>query len=363
MKTSDLFFKSILLAILSMVFVSCSDDDNGATIIDPIQITNGVYVLNSGVYQSNSATISYYDRATSKIINRIFENANGIGLGDTGQDMVIYGNKMYIAVYNSGLIYITDKNCKILNTIKEYSGNKLQPRSFDVHEDKVYVTLFDGYLARIDTTSLVIDKGIKVGPNPEGLKIMNNKIYVANSGGMNYLEGYNNTISVVDLDLTDEKQVEVGLNPNKFIVGKNNELYLLTIGDYGLIRKNLYKIDTTTDTAEKLYEGEYGYSGFFDGNKLYLLRKEYDNNKIALSKIGYFDFDKKEIVEKSFITDGTNILDINDVQFDKANGEIYVAASDGSNNGDLYIFTSEGKLKTKLDTGGAFPIGIYFINN
>ena len=38
---------------------------------------------------------------------------NGMGLGDTAQDMIVYGDKMYIAVYGESTIEVTDLKAKI----------------------------------------------------------------------------------------------------------------------------------------------------------------------------------------------------------------------------------------------------------
>lgn len=341
---------------------SCSDSDDNNT---PDQndtgfkiAQNGAYVLISGGKGNNAASLSYYNSDTQKVEHGVFKTANGSELGDTGEDMIIYGNKAYVGVYNSGVIYVVDKNtCKVLSTIQGDS-EKIQPRQFAAHNGKVYVTLYEGYVARIDTITLAIDSKIKVGSNPEGIEVVNSKVYVANSGG---LVGYTNTMSVIDLNLTLAKEVEVGLNPQDFSVDKYNNLYLVSRGNYKTVPKQLQQINTSTDEVSVIYEGDYAFSVFPDGDKLYMMSKNYVNS-VPTSLIQYYDIPTKKIVEESFIKDDTSIPDISTIQFEPKTGDIYVIAANKKNNGDVYVFSSDGKLKTKFDAGGSYPQGIWFVN-
>lgn len=319
---------------------------------------SNVYVLSSGGMGSNSSVLLSYDPVTQKTTN-LFESANGVKLGDTGQDMVKYGSKLYVSVYNSGLIYILDnKTGKKLAEIKDDS-EKLQPRMFEAYNGKVYVTSFDGYIARIDTTSLAIDKKVAVGPNPEFVKVVNNKVYVANSGGLNWLNGYNNTVSILNPDLSDKKDIEVAVNPVELDVDKYNNLYLISRGNYGDVPNTLQSINTTSNEVKVLDTGR-SYSMFAISEKLYLLKKEYVNSK-PTSSFTYWDIASSKIVEQSFITDGTAIADISYVTVEPESGNYYVAAANGSNTGDVYIFSAGGKFISKFDTGAAYPMKILFI--
>lgn len=365
------FLSSLLLLVLVSIGVSsCSDDDKPenetkfyygkADEIVP-NSNYGAYILNSGAMGSNSANMRYLDIQNNRMATDVFEGINGKGLGDTGQSMVVYGNKMYIGVYNSGVIYVTDKNAHILKTIQGDKGNKLQPRAFETYNGKVYVTLFDGYLARIDTASMTIDKKIAVGPNPEAVKVAKNKLYVANSGGMS---GYNNTVSIVDPELTEKEDLIVALNPVELQVDKNDNLYLVSRGNYKKDSPStLQKIDASTKKVEVLKDANGKvFSIFMNGDKLYILDKKYVGDAYTpVSTIFYYDLVKDEFVDKSFVTDNTVIADISHIDFEPATGNYYVTAASGRNNGDLYVFSSQGRLKSKFDTGSAYPVGVWFV--
>ena len=72
-------------------------------------------------------------------------------------------------------------------------------------------------MARIDTASLQVEALAQVGRNPEDLCVQDGKLYVSNSGGLDWEGiGVDRTVSVVDLAaFTETKQIEVGPNPER----------------------------------------------------------------------------------------------------------------------------------------------------
>ena len=78
---------------------------------------NRVYILNEGSYQKNNAGITYYDPdKRNNVIDDIFYKQNEAKLGDTGQDIIRYGSKIYIAVYKSSIVEVINANTGV--TIK-----------------------------------------------------------------------------------------------------------------------------------------------------------------------------------------------------------------------------------------------------
>ena len=108
------------------------------------------------------------------------------------------------------------------------NGSSRQPRSIAFDKDKAYVCSFDGTVARIDTTSLEIEAIITAGRNPDDICVQNNKLYVSNSGSLDYSgPGVDNTVSVIDITTFKEtKKIEVGPNPGKILPGLEDAVYV-----------------------------------------------------------------------------------------------------------------------------------------
>lgn len=66
------------------------------------------YVLNQGLWGGNDASLSRVTLANGQITNYIFAAANGRGLGDIAQDILVYGSKAYITVTFSNTIEVVD---------------------------------------------------------------------------------------------------------------------------------------------------------------------------------------------------------------------------------------------------------------
>lgn len=226
------------LAVLLMgtaVMTSCSDDNDGPeTYLQ--EYSTGAYVVNSGNMFSNiESSLTAIDYASSTATQNVFKAANGRTLGDTANDGIVYGNKIYLAVDQSNTIEVIDKKTKqSIKQIKttELLGNAegVHPRHIIADGGKVYFTTYGGYVAAVDTTSFALQKKWQVGSYPEGLVIGNGNLYVANS---NYGAGGGN-ISCINLsnDNVKTKNIE-GVNNPTSIYYASNVLYVLDNPVYG----------------------------------------------------------------------------------------------------------------------------------
>ena len=226
------------LAVLLMgtaVMTSCSDDNDGPeTYLQ--EYSTGAYVVNSGNMGTKiESSLTAIDYASSTATQNVFKAANGRSLGDTANDGIVYGNKIYLAVDQSNTIEVIDKKTK--RSIKQIKttdllGNAegIEPRHIIADGGKVYFTTYGGYVAAVDTTSFALQKKWKVGSYPEGLVIAHGNIYVANS---NYAAGGGN-ISCINLsnDNVETKNIE-GVNNPTSIYYASNVLYVLDNPVYG----------------------------------------------------------------------------------------------------------------------------------
>lgn len=252
-------FYLFFLPLLGMSMVSCSDDNNdpenpdvpGGDVPEVIVVSD-VYALTQGnMYSNIEGSLDAIDLKTLNINSGIFKAANGRSLGDTPQCMAVYGSKIYIGTSQSNTIEIIDKATNLsIKQIKlaDDPTHGTSPYSMVCYKGGVFMSMYDGYLARLDTLTLTIDKSVKVGPNPDQIALYRGKIYVPESDGMNYPK-YGKTACVVDPEtMTVEKRFDVGLNPRQFIVC-DDCLYLLCSGNYTDVESMLYKVnDDLTQT-------------------------------------------------------------------------------------------------------------------
>lgn len=358
MKKTKFLFASALCALMSMSFVGCDTHDDpepdGPTA--PTE-TLGVYILNSGNSGSNNSTLDYYNPATKILTTKVFSSINGRKLGDTANDMLTYGSKMYIAVNGSATIEVTDLDGKSLKTIhsKDEAGIPQQPRMLEAYNGKVYATFFDGYLACIDTTNLAIEKQVKAGIAPEGVRELNGKLYVASSGGWSTRDSSLLVIDPVTFTVTKDT-ITVVQNPQTMYKDSQGDMYIIPWGNYDDIKNTLQRMDGNTGKVTTVCNAT---MCTITKDVLYAIYAQYGEPEIKYIK---YDTKTEKVLSENFITDGTVLNNTPyKISSDPVSGNVYISTSDYTNTGDMYIFSPEGKLLNKLGVSGLNPMGAYFV--
>ena len=319
----------------------------------------GFYLLNEGNMGSNKSTLDYFDFATGNYYRNIYANANPSvpkELGDVGNDLKIYGGRLYAVINCSNKIEVMDKfTAKRIGQI-----NIPNCRYIQFHDGYAYVTSYAGpveinpnyeqigYVAKVDTATLQVVGRCLVGFQPDELEIIGNKIYVANSGGY-MVPNYESTVSVIDIQsFTEIKRIDVAINLHRLKADRHGNLWVSSRGDYYDVPSRLYWIDAKTDT----------YGGMLpvavtemtlDGDSLYLYSAEFNYNTFDWTvTYGIIDVTTKEIITRNFITDGTDkqITMPYGIMVNPQNKDIYL--TDGANfifPGALYCFDRYGKMK------------------
>lgn len=255
------------LAVLLMgtaVMTSCSDDNDGPETYLQVYST-GAYVVNSGnMYSKIESSLTAIDYASSTATQNVFKTANGRTLGNTANDGIVYGNKIYLAVDQSNTIEVIDKKTK--QSIKQIKTTELlgnaegaHPRHIIAGGGNVYFTTYGGYVAAVDTTSFALQKKWQVGNYPEGLVFGNHTLYVANS---NYGAGGGN-ISCINLsnDNVETKNIEGVNNPTGIYYAAgllyvlDNQYYDASYNAYG--ENALRAVSFTEGKSQKVADGNY----------------------------------------------------------------------------------------------------------
>ena len=182
-----------LLFLLALVLASCRKTQ---PYVLPEEFYNqkGFYLLNQGNMGSNKASLDFYDYYKGIYNSNTFVRANpevGFKLGDVGNDLQIYGGRMYAVINCSNMVEVIDKhtvkhigrftvpNCRYI----VFDGGKAYVSSYAGPVDPSQSQL--GYVVEVDTATLKETRRVTVGYQPEQMQIVDGKLYVANSGGYN----------------------------------------------------------------------------------------------------------------------------------------------------------------------------------
>lgn len=329
----------------------------------------GMYLLNEGNMGSNKASIDFVDFKNAYYVRNMYAERNPTvikELGDVGNDIQIYGNKLYAVINCSHKVEVMDAhtlvrigqidipNCRY---IKFYKGN-------------AYVSAYVGPVAidpdaqlgavyRVDTASLSVTGKCTVGYQPDELEILGEYIYVANSGGYR-VPKYDYTISVVEkFGMTQVEKIPVGINLHRIEADKYGKLWVTSRGNYGSIRSKMFVLEKESKFSRKMVVTDTldipCSEMHIQGDSLYFYSVEWNNqeekNHIAY---GIIDVRTKELVTDHFITDGTE-KDIEvpyGINVHPITGDIYVTdAKNYVSSGALHCYSREGKKKWSVRTG------------
>ena len=344
------YLKSAVVAVASLLFVACDPVNDGAGDNGDIGVggnaLNGIYyVLNSGDWKSNNSSLTRYDAATGEVVQNFFELQNGRLIGNTANDVVVYGSKMYIAVAGESTIEVAGIDAKSIKQIK----CDAQPRYLACAGGKVYLSYYDGYVARLDTATLEVDAKIKVGRNPEQLAVVGNKLYVANSGGMDYNTelGYDKTVSVVDLVSFEEiKKIDVVVNP-AVVVPFGSGIFVASYGNYADVPSTLQCIDASNDSVSVVGECSNMTEICYNNGVLYGFFSQYDENWNPT--VTYMSYD---VASKDVVSPWIKEAELPAPYKVCAAGEfLCVTSSDYVNDGDVYVYDADGMLVNKIAAG------------
>ena len=350
-------FKSLFLAIpLCAALYSCNKIGGQE---DGPEAGAGTYILNNGNWGDNDANIGIYDPGSKTYAASAFYAANNQKLGDLGQDVLVAGDEVYIAMNGSQTVWVTDLNLKIKEQVNaEVEGSRLSPRCLAAADGKVYVTYYEGYVGEISGSDYSV-RLCPVGPNPDGFEIAGGKIYVAASGGMSY-PTYNNTVSVVSLEsFTETATFEVNVNPTKVEASSNGAyVYISSFGNYADAPAKLQVYNVSTGVVSDLEYSSVSAIAKDANDVLYILCGGYDEFWNPLPGTVYKHDMATDKALGTFVTDSTTLPNAYSISVGR-DGYVYVGCSDYKNTGDIYVFDSNGKLHDSFDSEGMNPQKVY----
>ncbi len=346
------FLKLCIIVFTGLAFCSSCNEDNPLPEPEPTEFTSGVFIMNAGKKDQNNASISYYNTETGNLTADIYMEQNNRGLGDKAESMIMYGSKLYVTVYASNRLDIIDARSGV--SLKQLEMES--PRCLAAAGGKVFVTLYGGHVCQVDTVSMELEKTADVGLNPQGICVKGNELFVAITKGIGGERG--ETLDVVDItSFTKTREIPVVLNPQYVYADSEGDLYVFSYGDYKNIKYVMTRIDGETGEQTEI-EGLKAGKMAVKGDVAYIMCNDYyaegDKNSIVV-----YDLKNEVILSANFVTDGTELGTLNGIGVDPVSGDVYVSQSDSNNNGDVSIFSSDGKLKSKLEVE-VYPADIAF---
>ena len=331
----------------------------------------GLYLVNEGNMGSNKCTIDFLDYETGLYARNFYaeRNPNVIKeLGDVGNDIGVYGSKLYVVVNCSHKVEVLDAksgvrvgqvdipNCRYVrfHRGKAYVSSYVGPVLIDPDAPK-------GAVYEVDTTSLAVTRKVSVGYQPEEMEIIDDYMYVANSGGYRAPD-YDNTLSVIQMiDFKQVRQIPVGINLHRVKKDRYKRLWVNSRGDQKTISSRLFVVEKekVTDTINVACSNM-----TIHGDSLYFYANDWNNySQSNTISYGIINVRTKEVVSDNFITDGTE-KDIRmpyGIAIHPETGDIFVTdAKNYVSSGTLYCFSPDGVKKWSVRTGD-IPAHIAFL--
>ncbi|PRB03378.1 hypothetical protein CQ046_10470 [Chryseobacterium sp. MYb7] len=375
MRKLNFYFLFLVLAFLT----SCRTDDIivRQEVVEGLPSENtaikGFYMLNEGNMGSNKCTLDFFDYTKGTYYRNIYAeiNPNVVKeLGDVGNDIKVYGSKLYIVVNVSNKIEVLDaktakritsiplQNCRYLafKDGKAYASSYAGPVDINPKAPK-------GKVVEIDTTSLSIQREVTVGYQPEEIEIVGNKLFVANSGGYKAPD-YDNTVSVIDLStFTEIQKLNVAINLHHLKKDNYGDLYVTSRGDYYNVPSSLYLIDAGTGIVKKNFNLSVSEMTIVN-DKLYFYGNEFNYNTHSYKKsFGIIDVKTEQIIANRIFDKEYEdaIKTPYGITVNPITEDIYITdARNYVSMGFVYCFDKNGHFKWKTE-GGNIPAHFAFL--
>ena len=371
MKRHLIIYIALLLSIVGCrtddYIVYMEEEDIGIK-TEPTDVL-GMYVLNEGNMGSNKCTLDYLDLSGETIhyLRNIYAERNDSmvkELGDVGNDAQIYGSRLWLVINCSNKVEVLRAkdavtlgkidvpNCRYVTFHKGYAYVTSYVGPVSVNQDAPL-----GQVYKIDTLTLQTVAKVTVGYQPEEMAVIDDKLYVANSGGY-MVPDYDHTVSVIDLKtFTEERKIDVAVNLHRCRADQYGQLWVSSRGDY-------YEEPSHLCWLQRDVNGQMHKMGRIDvpisdmcivGDSLYFIGVQFNYNTMKNERtLGIIDVTTHEVTNNRLTTAPEAdamiqpygiIVNSNERDFYLMDAKNYVSS------GDLLHFKKDGTFDYKVRTG------------
>ena len=373
--------KKIALLVFSAVLVaiaSCTKENTSEVTFAGIEVEVGeqsssfskLYILNEGAFPGAS-TLDLLDFNKKKYYTDIFAQANpevAQGIGNTGNDMALVDGELWVLLNASNqvaVLHLPDAKLKKVLYVDS-------PRFIVLDGIYAYITSYagavygsgdmvNGKVYRIDRTNWSVST-VEVGYQPEGLAVLNGKLYVANSGGYNWM--HDNRISVIDLaSFKLEKHIEAPMTNLFQMAATKDRIWVSSYGEaswYQDAEGNWLStvsapqglVSMTPDGKFTEWDGVHANKMSLCGNTIVCFGNDaemeggYDNCLYLVNTAGD-SFQKVHFSEKDLSRIGNPYA----VLMNESNNDLYIADASFTGGSKVHCFDKSLKHKWTVSTG------------
>ena len=343
-----LTLRNLTLFLLLISLTGCMKDDQWVK--EHLQQGNiqlaagGLFVVNEGNFMYGNATLTYYDTLKKEPHHDLFYKINGLPLGDVAESMTIWKSSGYVAVNNSGKIYVIDPaNGKYTGKITGLTS----PRFIHfVNDQKAYVT--DLYAGKISIINPATNQVTGAIPTPshastEEMVRLDNQLFVTCwSGGK--------TVLVVDTD-KDQVTTEIptGDQPCGIVLDRYNKIWVLCQALPGNTSKSVAQLQRIDPVTRKV-EQSFSFPAEAKPVKLNIDGKGENLFYLLGNEVWKMTVEASQLPDKPFISLNSTLL--YGLGIDPVNGDIYVSdALDYQQAGTISRFSASGRLIDTFKAG------------
>lgn len=350
------YYLYVLIGALS-IFTSCQRTKDNVIPTVQTQYKHGAFILNEGNFKEADGSISFYSKDSNNVTQKVFERENGRTLAGIVQSMHVNVDKGYVVLNNPSKIEIVN-----LLDFKAASApittDLNVPRYLVVVGSKAYISnwgdydqnfnLNESYIAVLDLNTFTIIKKIPTASGPEGMLVIDSKVYIANS--------FTNVISILDTakdEITQTLQVEA--KPTQMVLDVQNKIWAVCTSGA------LVKIDPSQEIVEKTVmlntdepTGKMAINTTKD--KIYFMTNKWADDFSFSDNIVY-SFDCNSEISSPILT-RKNLYGLG---LDPVDNLIYVADANGfQSNGTVIRYKLNGTEVDNFPVGRG-PNGFYFV--